>query len=468
MEEAQAKLHSRHGKIDFFGSGAREKSEPSFFAREGVDPLTHAFDKKLTVHAGFGGRPVPEGERPGVLEQLLSRPRRERSAVYVHVPFCESYCLYCGFYNRAYCRQEGVKFTDGLLREIDLWAGHAAVQQGPVHAVYLGGGTPTALEPGDLERLLRHIRAVFPLANDCEITVEGRIHNFSTEKMEACLAGGANRFSIGVQTFDTALRQAMKRIADRRTILLTLAKLRDYGQAVVVIDLIYGFPGQTMDIWRRDIEDYLALDLDGVDLYQLNIFAKSPLAKFIEAGKFPEAADLPLQARMFAEGVRMLEQARCRRLSVGHWGRTTRERNIYNHLMKGVSDCLAFGPGAGGCLNGHFYVAGSDYEAWRAAVDARQKPVAMLIAPSAQAGLDKAIAAGIDLGRINLGRLEAEFKQPVAQRLGPLLEQWQRAGLVERDGDWVELTLAGQFWHINLAQLMISFLNQQSMKGHPQ
>jgi anaerobilin synthase len=465
--QAQSKLHSRHGKIDFFKSGMDGHSSPQIFAREGVDPLTHAFDKKITVHAGFGGCPVPESERAVVLKRLLSQPRQERSAVYVHVPFCESYCLYCGFYNRAYCRQDGVNFTDALRREIDLWAEHAAVTNGPVHAVYIGGGTPTALESTDLERLLKHIKAVFPLANDCEITVEGRIHNFSGEKMEACLAGGANRFSLGVQTFDTGLRQAMKRMADRRTILTTLAKLRDYGQAVVVIDLIYGFPDQTMELWRRDIEDYLSLELDGVDLYQLNIFAKSPLAKSIEAGKFPEAADLPQQARMFAEGVRMLEQARYRRLSVGHWGRTTRERNIYNHLMKDSSDCLAFGPGAGGCLNGHFYVAGSDYSAWLASVEAGRKPMAMMIAPSALVGLDKAIAAGIDLGRINLSRLEVEFHQPVAQALAPLLEQWQRAGLVERDGDWLELTLAGQFWHINLAQLMVGFLNQHGAGGHP-
>ena len=72
-----------------------------------------------------------------------------------------------------------------------------------------GGGTPTALQADDLRRILKEVRAVLPLANDCEITVEGRLSNFGPDKMEACFDGGANRFSLGVQSFDTEIRQAM-------------------------------------------------------------------------------------------------------------------------------------------------------------------------------------------------------------------------------------------------------------------
>lgn len=72
-----------------------------FFAREGVNPLTHAFDKKITVHAGFSGNPVPDTARNCTMERLLSQARQQPSAIYIHVPFCETHCLYCGFYNRA-------------------------------------------------------------------------------------------------------------------------------------------------------------------------------------------------------------------------------------------------------------------------------------------------------------------------------------------------------------------------------
>lgn len=460
----QTRTDHQRGKPALFKTELDKPTGDRFFVREGVDPLTSAFEKKITVHAGFSGHPVPDTARNHTMEQLLSRPRQKQSAIYIHVPFCETHCLYCGFYNRAYGGDESVRFTDTLLREIDLWQAHAAVNQGPVHAVYIGGGTPTALEPHDLERLLKTVTTRFPLANDCEITVEGRIHNFTPEKMDACLAGGANRFSIGVQTFHTDLRQSMRRIADRDRIIAFLGELKAYGRAVVVIDLIYGFPGQTMEMWRRDIDDFLSLDLDGLDLYQLNLFPSSPLARAIEKGTFPAAAGLPFQAKLFAEGVRRLEAARYRRLSVGHWGRTTRERNIYNHLMKGPSDCLGYGPGAGGCLNGHHYFVESDLDTWRTVVDMNKKPLAILMSPSPMAELDKTIAAGFDLGRINLKQTGSAFPGSAKTILAPLIEQWQRAGLIQMDGDWLELTMAGQFWQVNLAQLMIDFLHRNMKK----
>jgi len=456
----QPQDRSQSGKTELFRSAIREKHSHPYFAREGVDPLTRAFDKKVSVHAGFGGKPLPPEDGNRHLNHLLAQPRRGQSAVYVHVPFCESHCLYCGFYSQAYHRNESMPFTDALLREIDLWQKHPAVRSGPVSAIYIGGGTPTALEAGDLERLLTGIRSAFPLTNDCEITVEGRIHNFGADKMAACLVGGANRFSIGVQTFCTDLRRAMNRIADRETVLQRLMELKDVGRAVVVIDLIYGFPGQTMAMWRHDIETFLGLEIDGADLYQLNVFPKSPLANAIDRGAVAAAADLAHQAEMFAEGVRMLNAARYRRLSMSHWGRTTRERNIYNHMMKGQSECLAYGPGAGGCLGGHFFFVESDYRAWLAAVKMRVKPLSVMIAPHPLVALDKAIAAACDLGRIDLSRLETLSRRSLLPTLTPLLDQWAMAGLIERDDPWLELTLAGQFWHVNLAQLMIDYLHR--------
>lgn len=94
---------------------------------------------------------------------------------------------------------------------------------------------------------------MLPLANDCEITVEGRLSNFGPDKMEACFEGGANRFSLGVQSFDTEIRQAMGRVSDRDTLIRQLQLLQSYDQAAVIVDLIYGFPMQTMERWLADI-----------------------------------------------------------------------------------------------------------------------------------------------------------------------------------------------------------------------
>lgn len=105
-----------------------------------------------------------------------------------------------------------------------------------------------------------------------------------------------------------------------------------------------------MAMWETDIYTLLELEIDGVDLYQLKTFPGTPLFRAIEKGKLPPGADQAQKARMYARGVEMMDKAMYRRLTANHWGRTTRERNIYNHMMKCPSHCLAFGPGAGGSL----------------------------------------------------------------------------------------------------------------------
>ena len=429
-----------------------------YFAREGVDPLSRAFDGKIAVHPGVGGAMVPSESVEKSLESLLDRPRHGDSVAYIHVPFCETHCLYCGFYNRGYNREESARYTDTLIRELRLWENRAAQNQGPVHAVYFGGGTPTALEPADLERLLKAVRSCLPIANDCEITVEGRLHNFGPEKMEACFSGGANRFSLGVQSFDTKIRQSMGRLASREEVFRRLELLKSYNQAAVIVDLIFGFPMQSMEIWLDDIAAACSAELDGMDCYQLNVYGQTPLGRAVREGKLPPAADVPMQSAMFAAGVEALQKAFYRRLSLTHWARTSRERNLYNLKVKGSANCLAFGPGAGGNLGGWFYLNQNNYRTWQEAVEHGRKPVMTLVRPDARFYFFRAVAAAMEQGRVDLSALERTYGLSLIPVLGPLLEQWTRAGLVEMCGNIMMLTLAGQFWQVNLSQLMQDFL----------
>jgi len=431
-----------------------------YYAREGVDPLAAAFDGKIAVHPGVGGRQIAPEAIARNLSPLLDMPRAGESVAYVHVPFCETRCLYCGFYNQAYRREESARYTDALIRELGLWEGRAAQESGPVHALYFGGGTPTALEAEDLERLLKAARSRLPLANDCEITVEGRLYNFDPRKMEACLAGGANRFSLGVQSFNTKVRQAMGRRAAREELMRGIERLMSYGQAAVIVDLIFGFPMQDMAVWLDDIDTACALNLDGMDCYQLNVYGQTPLGRAIREGRLPPSADIPAQAAMFAAGVERLQSRFYRRLSLTHWARTSRERNLYNLKVKGRANCLAFGPGAGGSLAGWFYINQHDYRQWMDSVHAGVKPVAMLNAPHPFFAFYRAVAEAMEQGWVDFAKLEETYNVAVQDALSPLLEQWGRAGVIEMRGGVMVLTLAGQFWQVNLSQLLQDFLKQ--------
>lgn len=440
-------------------------AENGWFAANKSNSLAHAFAKKRAVHAGMSGEPVAEDTLEAKLAELRGQERSGVSAAYVHLPYCESKCLYCGFFGGKYTPGKGATYLDALLWEIEAETAHASTHNTPVQALYLGGGTPTALAAEELNLLITTLRKHLPLANDCEITVEGRIHNFGEDKIQACLDAGANRFSLGVQTFDTKIRQMLGRFADKDSVIKHLEKLASYNQAAIVIDLIYGLPGQSVESWAEDIRTFLALPIDGVDLYQLNVFPGSALDLAISSGKVPPTVPLHEQGEYFLTGVSLMQEARYNRLSMSHWGRKTRERNMYNPLAKTRADCLHFGSGSGGVLHGYFMFNEPKPDAYMASCNSGKKPVTMMMAPPAELAAMRVILEHMEMCRLNLddltlslqGTTLGETGHDAAQLFAPLLNSWEEAGLITRDGRWMELTLAGQFWQVNLTQALLGW-----------
>ncbi|MDR0338764.1 MAG: heme anaerobic degradation radical SAM methyltransferase ChuW/HutW [Desulfovibrio sp.] len=434
------------------------------FARVSDDPLANAFARKTAVHAGMSGGKVPKEDIPAVLERVRTTKRQGQAAAYVHLPYCESKCLYCGFFGGKYSKEAEAAYVRALIGEIEAEAACASVTSAPVNALYLGGGTPTALQARELYLVLRTLKNTLPLANDCEITVEGRMHNFDEEKIEACLKAGANRFSLGVQSFDTRIRRSLGRIASGEDVCRRLETLASYNEAAIVIDLIYGLPGQSLEDWAGDIRTFLSLPLDGVDLYQLNVFPGSGLAKAMEAGKIPSAAMLAEQGAFFRQGIAMMRDARCNRLSMSHWSRSSRERNCYNPLVKSRADCLHYGAGGGGALQGWFMINEPDPARYIEHCTSGNKPVAMVAAPPDDLPVIKVILKQMEQCRLNLDDVGNALALCGGNRItdaaalyAPLIANWREAGLVTLDGPWMELTVPGQFWMVNLAQALLGW-----------
>lgn len=429
-----------------------------YFVNNTDDVLSGAFTKKTAVHAGLMDRFVEADKTQSVLSDVLNQKIKNKTAAYIHVPFCETYCLYCGFYNQPYKKESSKLYTDAVIKEIMLWEKSKAVKEGVINTLYFGGGTPTALEADDMKRLLSYIKQALPLANDCEITIEGRISNFTDEKIEAYLFSGVNRFSLGVQSFNTDIRRAMGRRSNRDTIIERIKKLKSYNQSAIVLDLIYGFPNQTMDIWVDDIKTAQSLKIDGFDCYQLNVFPFTPLGKLTASGKISPAGDVKMKSEMFKKSVELMEQALYTRLSVNHWQRTTRERNLYNRFARGYASCLAFGPGAGGNINGHSYMVNRDYNMWLESVNSGIKPLMGISIPDKNYGMYKEISEEFETGRIDMGAIQEEYGVPIMDICRPVLNQWEESGVIKVYDDKIVLTLAGQFWFVNLSQLLQEYL----------
>nr|WP_092072369.1 heme anaerobic degradation radical SAM methyltransferase ChuW/HutW [Dendrosporobacter quercicolus]NSL48567.1 heme anaerobic degradation radical SAM methyltransferase ChuW/HutW [Dendrosporobacter quercicolus DSM 1736]SDM40825.1 oxygen-independent coproporphyrinogen-3 oxidase [Dendrosporobacter quercicolus] len=423
------------------------------------EPLTEAFSRKRVVHAGVRGKPVMPAEWQSTWQRLVGeRPKPAERAAYLHIPFCRHRCLYCGFFQNYSEDELENAYINSLIKELEMSKDSPYLAGGPVNAVFIGGGTPSTLSPQNAARLLSAVRNCLPLANDYELTLEGRIHDLTADKIEAWLANGVNRVSIGVQSFDTDVRRAVGRLDDTRTILERLERLSGYNQAAVIIDLIYGLPNQTGEIWNEDLALLKTAAIDGMDLYQLNIFQDSALQQAIHAGKLPPAATTAEQAGMFAVAEAELSAQVFSRLSICHWAKTNRERSMYNVLTKAGRNVIPFGAGAGGNLDGVTMFLNRDVGKYMESVAAGCKPVAGMFVQPAGSELHNTVVAQLERGYLNLSLLSARFG-PAVLELDPLLELWQARGLLQSGPVTAKLTVSGQFWYMNIAQSVLECLH---------
>lgn len=351
-----------------------------YHARQGPLP----FPKRWATMPWRDSRPLPAESLQDSWQALLQKalPPNKR-LLYLHIPFCATHCTFCGFYQNPLQTDSTARYTDYLLRELSMEASSPLLQGGPIHAIYFGGGTPSVLSAQQLHSIISQLRKNLPLAPDCEITVEGRIFNFDDERIDACLEAGANRFSVGIQTFNTRIRQRMGRKASRDEAIHFLTNLASRDRAAVVCDLMFGLPHQTPKTWQEDLAIVRQLPLDGVDLYALNLLPTTPLAKSVENNRI-ELPTLAQQCDFYCSGAENLAQAGWHQLSNSHWARTTRERNLYNLLIKQGADCLALGSGAGGSLQGHAYMQHRSLDNYYRLIDSGQKPLMMMTQASGE------------------------------------------------------------------------------------
>lgn len=429
---------------------------------ETTNGLQEAFDYKRVVHAGVAGMPImnPEEQQKKWQELMsLEAPVQERS-LYIHVPFCETKCSYCGFFQNASKQTMLHDYTERVLKEMEMTASYRRATTGTINAVYFGGGTPSTLAADDIARLVKALKTYFPLANDCEITLESRIHDMTVEKIETVLEAGINRFSIGVQSFDTTIRQAVGRIDDEDTVRRTLERLLNYDAATVVIDLMFGLPYQTWDTWKRDLEIQFDMGLHGGDMYQLNVFPGSDLAKLIDKGTLPACMTTKEQAALYARTVELIQSdyPDINMFDASHWARTRRERGLYNTLAKRRLDMLSFGSSAGGALDGVTMMHQRNLNGYNAAIDAGMKPIAMMMDGGHDSQMSDDLKEQLAEGYIYDAFFQKKWNISMLDALAPVLTEWERKGLITNNGRVVRFTTAGNFWHDNLEQAAVECL----------
>ena len=425
------------------------------FGKKAADPLQGAFRHKRVVHAGLKGRMIPPDKAQARWNALMERPVEGNplQMAYLHIPFCKTKCLYCGFFQNGTDMSVEDRYVDHLLMELAQDADKPRLQSAPIQSVFIGGGTPTSLSPSNIRRLVRAIRKTLPLANDYELTLEGRVHDLVEEKMDVWMEEGVNRISLGVQSFDTKVRQQVGRIDTGEEVMKRLQKLSAYNQCAVIIDLMYGLPDQTLDVWQEDLHHLVESGVDGADLYQLDVFENSDLHKRIEEGRLSPAATTLMQTEMFRIGRRYMAQWGCKRISHCHWAKNNRERSLYNTLARSGTHLFPFGCGAGGHVDGVSTMLHRVLGPYEGMVARGVKPFMFLSEVSPFAAYEARVQGEMNQCHLNLDALMA--LDPRLVSLSHLGDLWEEYGLWHFNGIQYDLTEAGEFWVVNMTQTLL-------------
>ncbi len=319
------------------------------------------------------------------VQQSNEDPIPKPLSLYIHIPFCQSLCYYCGCHkivtqNTAKARQ----YLDALEYEIELQARNFNKDR-QVKQIHLGGGTPTYLQPQYIQQLLQTIAYNFNIGfNDTEIAIEIDPRTCSTDDIKALAEFGFNRMSFGIQDFNRQVQVAINRLQDAEHTLAVIHAARQSGVASISVDLMYGLPKQTLTSFTETLTAVLNARPDRIALYN---YAHMPLR--IKSQRLIEEKDLPsadLKLELLSQAIKTLEDAGYVYIGMDHFALPTDplnqhlqnghlQRNFQGYSTHGDCDITGFGLSAISRINDAYSQNNKDLRDYLHNIQANQLPI---------------------------------------------------------------------------------------------
>lgn len=352
--------------------------------------------------------------------------------LYVHVPFCARRCTYCDFAIAVRRAVPSDGFVRAVLAEWEAWQSHPGWADSPeVRTVYLGGGTPSRLDPGAIGRLLDGIAARRPVAPDAEVTLEANPDDVTREAPAAWRAAGVNRVSLGAQSFHPAVLRWMHRTHAAEDVATAVRRLRGAGIGAVSLDLIYAVPADLGRDWPRDLAHALALAPEHLSFYGLTVEERTPLHRLVRRGDAVPAADTRY-AEEFLHATRTLAERGYEHYEVSN-AALPGHRARHNSAYWRRAPFIGLGPSAHSGIGAERRWNLRDWAAYERA---------FLAGAPVVAGRETLDAAAIRLEEVYLG-LRAREGAPAGLIPRDLAAAWVAEGWAVADPDRVRLTAEG-------------------------
>jgi len=271
--------------------------------------------------------------------------------LYVHVPFCQKKCAYCDFFSIT-----DLSMVPAWLSALEQEARRYQNSFDRFDTLYLGGGTPSLLDAGQLAQVLETLRRHFSFSPDTEVTLEANPDDLTPEKITLYKDLGVNRLSLGVQSFNDRELAFLGRRHNARQTVQALKAARAAGFANLTLDLIYGLPGQSLDDWTKTLDQALSFHPEHLSCYQLTYETGTPLGRRKALGKVAPATEEE-ERELFLLTSRYLEERGYRHYEISNFARqgeagsepcySRHNRKYWRHVPY-----LGLGPGAHSFLDG--------------------------------------------------------------------------------------------------------------------
>lgn len=356
--------------------------------------------------------------------------------IYVHVPFCASTCDFCAFYQTS-PTADGVRmFLSGIEEELALAAPHRAVD-----TVFWGGGTPGLLAPRDLARLGELVRAAAGGAPR-EWTVEMAPASVTEARLHALKEAGVTRISMGAQSFQPALLEALGRQHTREQIFRAYERVRQVGFKSVNLDLMFALPGQDEAAWRRDLDEAFALAPDHLSTYCLTFEEDTKL--WVKLSRGQVKLDPEHEARLYEATWARLAEAGYEQYEVSNFARPGHvcQHNVNTWRMQ---EWIGVGPSAASQHRGWRGGNIADLAQWRAQVTEGIRMTEDRVALTPALLAEDSLIFGLRMNAgVDLEALRDRFPQAPWLAVEAVTARLIDDGLAQRDGSRLALTTAGR------------------------
>lgn len=277
------------------------------------------------------------------------KTNKRKLGLYSHIPFCAQKCSYCDFLSYVNeDRDARTHYVSKLTQEI---AGKSLNVRDShvVDSIFVGGGTPSVLDVNLIEEIIDTIYSTYKLSSDIEITIEANPGTLNFEKLNALKSIGFNRISMGVQSFNNDVLKTLGRIHDSKTAIDSYNKARAAGFSNINLDLMFGIPGETSEIWEKDISTMKELDPEHVSFYSLQVEEGTRIFHRIMDGDVEEVDEI-IDRKMYHHALEELKKAGFVHYEISNAAKPGFESR-HNLKYWSLGDYLGFGLGAHSYIN---------------------------------------------------------------------------------------------------------------------